>query len=56
VVALLAEFLGQLVAEADRLHATGIDFGVLPQRLRTATQRLDQAEHHLAQPSEAQRA
>ena len=42
-----------LVVEARRLQATGIDFGVLPQRLRTATQRLDVAEHHLAQPSEA---
>jgi LuxR family maltose regulon positive regulatory protein len=42
-----------LMAEADRLQATGIDFGVLPQRLRTATQRLDVAEHHMAQPSEA---
>jgi LuxR family transcriptional regulator, maltose regulon positive regulatory protein len=42
-----------LVAEADRLQATGTDFGVLPQRLRAATQRLDVAEHHMAQPSEA---
>jgi LuxR family transcriptional regulator, maltose regulon positive regulatory protein len=42
-----------LVAEARRLQATGLDFGALPQRLRAATQRLDVAEHHMAQPSEA---
>jgi DNA-binding NarL/FixJ family response regulator len=42
-----------LVAEAGRLQATGLDFGALPQRLRAATQRLDVAEHHMAQPAEA---
>jgi LuxR family transcriptional regulator, maltose regulon positive regulatory protein len=41
-----------LVAEAGRLQATGTDFGVLPQRLRAATQRHDVAEHQMAEPSE----
>jgi LuxR family maltose regulon positive regulatory protein len=42
-----------LMTEAGRLQATGTDFGALPQRLRAATQRLDVAEQHMAQPSEA---
>jgi LuxR family maltose regulon positive regulatory protein len=45
-----------LMTEARRLQATGIDFGVLPQRLRAAMQRMDVTEHHLEQTSETRSA
>ena len=44
------------MTEVRRLQATATDFGVLPQRLRAAMQRMDVAEHHLEQTSETRSA